>query len=85
MAAIDIVTKEGLNRFKNELFDELKELLKPAANTGQKQWLRSQEVRHLLHISPGTLQNFRMNGTLSFTRVGSMHYYKLDDINALLE
>ncbi|MGY0039324.1 helix-turn-helix domain-containing protein [Pedobacter sp. NJ-S-72] len=42
-------------------------------------------MRKLLNISPGTLQNLRINGTLRFTKVGSMLYYKLDDINTLLE
>ncbi|OOQ59905.1 helix-turn-helix domain-containing protein [Mucilaginibacter pedocola] len=85
MAAIDILTQEDLFRFKEELLTELKELMKPAVNAEQKQWLKSVEVRRLLNISPGTLQNLRINGTLRFTKVGSTLYYKLDDINALLE
>lgn len=35
--------------------------------------------------SPGTLQNLRINGTLNFTRIGSIIYYKQEDINKLLE
>ncbi|MBD1365354.1 helix-turn-helix domain-containing protein [Mucilaginibacter sp. ZT4R22] len=85
MAAIDLLTQEDLNRFNAELLNELKELLKPAVNADQKQWLKSAEVRHLLYISAGTLQKLRINGTLRFTKVGSTLYYKRDDINALLE
>lgn len=80
--AVDIVTKEDLQTFKTELLSELKQLL----NTGQqqKQWLKSPEVRKLLKISPGTLQNLRINGTLRFTRIGSIIYYSQEDIDKVL-
>jgi hypothetical protein len=50
-----------------------------------KKWLKSSEVRKMLNISPGTLQNLRINGTLRFTKIGSIMYYKLEDINRVLE
>ncbi|RYY00601.1 response regulator [bacterium] len=49
-----------------------------------KKWLRSAEVRAILNISPGTLQNLRINGTLAFTKVGSIFYYAFSDIQSLL-
>ena len=51
----------------------------------RKKRLKSPEVRELLGISPGTLQNLRVNGTLPFTKVGSMVYYQSDDILRMLE
>ena len=42
-------------------------------------------MRELLGISPGTLQNLRVNGTLPFTKVGGMVYYQSDDILKMLE
>jgi hypothetical protein len=84
MAQIDIVTKDDLELFKLDLIREITALLKPRAND-PKQWLRSVEVRKLLHISAGTLQNFRVNGTLTFTKVGGIFYYKYDDILKVLE
>jgi predicted site-specific integrase-resolvase len=50
-----------------------------------KKWLKSNEVRKLLNISPGTLQNLRINGTLRYTKMGSIIYYKQEDINKVLE
>jgi hypothetical protein len=35
-----------------------------------KQWLKSVDVRKMLNISPGTLQNLRINGTLRYTKIG---------------
>lgn len=81
---LEVITKEDLREFKNEMLSEIKLLLQPGQGQS-KQWLKSFEVRKLLKISPGTLQNLRINGTLRFTRVGSIMYYKQEDINKLLE
>ncbi len=82
--AIEIITKEDLQSFRFQLLDDIKNIFhnKPAK---QKQWLKSSEVRKLLKISPGTLQNLRINGTLSYTKVGSIIYYNYDDIEAVLD
>jgi len=84
MTSTELITKEDLREFKSELLTEIKQLMQPGQGQSKK-WLKSIEVRKLLNISPGTLQNLRINGTLSFTRIGSIMYYKLEDINKLLE
>jgi hypothetical protein len=82
--AVEIITKEDLQTFRFQLLDDLKNIIhsKPVK---QKQWLKSSEVRKLLKISPGTLQNLRINGTLSFTKIGSIIYYNYEDIEAVLD
>lgn len=81
---VDLISKEDLKIFKTELLNEIKEMIK--TGTGQsKQWLKSAEVRKMLTISPGTLQNLRINGTLHYTKIGGMMYYKLEDITKILE
>jgi hypothetical protein len=84
MTAIELLTKEDLKQFKSELLLEIKELIKPGQGQS-KQWLKSNEVRKMLSISPGTLQNLRINGTLRYTKIGGMMYYKLEDIHKILE
>lgn len=79
-----IITREDLNEFRSLLLTDLKEMFNAKAQT-QKQWLKSGEVRKLLNISPGTLQNFRINGTLSFTKIGGIIYYAYNDIEKILE
>jgi hypothetical protein len=81
---LEIITKEDLKEFKTELLTEIGKLMQPGQGEAKK-WLKSNEVRKLLNISPGTLQNLRINGTLKFTRIGSLIYYKQEDINKLLE
>ena len=84
MAQIDIITKDDLELFKQDLIREITSLIKPQTSD-VKQWLRSIEVRSLLKISPATLQNFRVKGTLSFTKMGGIFFYKYDDILKVLE
>jgi len=82
---LEIITKEDLREFESRLLTEVKKLVQLNGQGASKKWLKSNEGRKLLKISPGTLQNLRIDGTLSFTRIGSIIYYKLEDINKLLE
>ncbi|AZA51195.1 DNA-binding protein [Chryseobacterium carnipullorum] len=81
--AISIITKEDLQQFKIELLEGIEILLK-GKTTEQKLWLRSSEVKKLLNISSGTLQNLRINGTLSYSKIGGSLYYNYKDIQKLL-
>lgn len=83
---VEIITKEDLQEFKKEFMHELVKIIHPENHDlGSKKWLKSAEVRKLLKISPGTLQTLRVNGTLSFTKVGATLYYDQEDINKVLE
>ena len=82
--AIKVLTKEDLEDFKKELLEDIKNLFHSKVS-GQKQWLRSAEVRELLNISSGTLQNLRINGTLRYSKVGGTIYYDFQDIKKLMQ
>ncbi|MFV7235335.1 helix-turn-helix domain-containing protein [Flavobacterium sp. ZB4R12] len=82
--AIEILTKADLYEFRKSLLEDFREILKEK-NEQSKKWLKSTEVRKLLNISPGTLQNLRINGTLSYTKIGGIIYYANQDIDKLLE
>ena len=81
--AVQIITIEDLNEFRSQLLNDLKEIIQSKPQQ-PKQWLKSNEVRKLLNISPGTLQNLRINGTLSYTKIGGIMYYNHSDIDKLL-
>lgn len=81
--AVHIITLEDLNEFRSQLLNDLKEIIQSKPQQ-TKQWLKSNEVRKLLNISPGTLQNLRINGTLSYTKIGGIMYYNHADIDKLL-
>ncbi|RIH67112.1 DNA-binding protein [Mariniphaga sediminis] len=80
----EIVTTDDLREFKIELLKEIRQLF--AVNRGQpsKKWLKSCEVRKLLGISPGTLQNLRVNGTLPFSKIGGVIFYDYEDIQKMM-
>lgn len=80
---VEIITREELIEFRNLLLNDLKEIINSKTQQS-KQWLKSNEVRKLLNISPGTLQNLRINGTLSYTKIGGIMYYNHSDIDKLL-
>jgi hypothetical protein len=81
--AVQIITIEDLNEFRSLLLNDLKEFIQPESQQ-IKQWLKSNEVRKLLNISPGTLQNLRINGTLTYTKIGGIMYYSYSDIEKVL-
>ncbi|MCB0447992.1 MAG: helix-turn-helix domain-containing protein [Gelidibacter sp.] len=83
--AATIITTEDLREFKMELLDDIKKLLNNQSGQVTKKWLKSPEVRDLLGISPGTLQNLRINGTLPYTKVGGVLYYDYKEIMQVLE
>lgn len=80
-----IITTEELREFKMELLDDIKELLQNQSGAKPKKWLKSPQVMQLLGLSASTLQNFRINGTLPFSKIGGVLYYDYDDIQKLLE
>jgi hypothetical protein len=81
--AVQVITLEDLNEFRSLLLNDLKVIIQSKPQQSKK-WLKSKEVRTLLNISPGTLQNLRINGTLSYTKVGGIMYYDNADIEKIL-
>ncbi len=81
--AVSLLTKEDLQAFKTALLEEIKSWFH-IKTTEQKLWLRSSEVKALMKISSGTLQNLRINGTLRYSKDGGTIYYKYQDIEKLL-
>lgn len=79
-----ILTTDDLREFKMELLDDIKNLLTKHSKGKLKKYLKSSEVMDLLQVSPGTLQNLRINGTLPFTKVGGIIYYDAEEIQEIL-
>lgn len=84
---VELITKEDLNNLKIELLSEISSLLSKILRneTPREKWLKGIEVRNMLGISTGTLQNMRLNGILPFCKIGGLIYYKYDDIVKLLD
>ncbi|NPD86439.1 helix-turn-helix domain-containing protein [Lentimicrobium sp. L6] len=48
-------------------------------------WIDGQDVMQVLHISKRTLQSLRDSGVLPYSRLNGKFYYKLSDIENILE
>lgn len=79
---IDIVTRKDFEALKAEILQVIQAYIQQPQP--QKEWLRSKEVRKMLNISYGTLQNLRIKKLLNPTKIEGVYYYRLSEIQALL-
>lgn len=86
--ALEIITLEDLERFGDKLTETLKSIIEenkqPAAQE-ETIWLKSHQVQRMLGISPGTLQNLRIKGTLPYSKVGGVIFYDRREILQVME
>lgn len=82
---IEIVTNEDLQSLKTEILAEIKKILVKDKRQTEDPWLRSHQVRRLLNVSSGTLQNLRVKGLLPYTKIGGTLFYRREDIESMLE
>lgn len=80
-----VLTMEDFQQFKAELFQELHQIFQSANNQQPRKWVKSYEVREMLGISPGTLQNMRANRTIAYSKIGGLVFYDYNDIIKLME
>lgn len=82
--AATIITPEDLQNFRRELLEDIRKLLAQVQSAPPKKWLKSSELRKILPVSAGTLQNLRVNGTLPYTKIGGVIFYDYDDVEKLI-
>jgi len=83
--AAKIITPEDLNDFKFDLLNNIEKLIDHKSGTKTIKWLKSPEIRKLLGLSNGTLQNLRINGTLPYTKIGGVIYYDYEKIMKVMD
>lgn len=86
--ATEIITMEDLERFGDKLTETLRSIIEENKNQPAKEetiWLKSHQVQRMLAISPGTLQNLRINGTLPYSKVGGVIFYSREEILKVME
>lgn len=83
------IAKSALDGITNDI----KELLEMTENATQKyspifneeKWLDNQEVCLMMNITKRTLQTYKDKGLLSYSKLNRKNYYKLSDVQALLQ
>jgi hypothetical protein len=81
---MDLITGADLEKFRLQLLADIKELLAEAPKTNYRPWIKGTEVRRLLGISAGSLQNLRITGQLKSSKIGGIHFYKYEDIRKMM-
>ncbi|AUC84784.1 DNA-binding protein [Polaribacter sp. ALD11] len=79
-----ILTSEQYNNLVNRL-DNLNGKLEENSKKPQNVFLDNQEFIQLMHISKRTAQTWRDEGKVSFSQIGSKIYYKMKDVEVLLD
>jgi hypothetical protein len=80
-----LVTVEHLDHFKDELLEQIKRLVSGKSPEKTKRWLKSDEVRKMLNISRGKLQQLRVSRQLAFMKIGGIIYYDQADIDTMFK
>lgn len=79
----EIVTLDKFNDFENRIFKELQEL-RDSSYSNEDRWLKSNDVKELLGISHGKLQDLRDRGLIPFTKLGGVIFYDRIEIEKTL-
>ena len=81
---VEFVTKEELVQQNQEFILQIKKLLMESSKP-TIEVLTSKEVKKILKISDGTLQNLRVKGILKTVKLEGTHYYSAAQIHKLFE
>ena len=79
-----IITKDQFSDLMSKL-DTIQSQLNSKADPKKETFLDNQEFLLLMKISKRTAQTWRDEGKISFSQVGSKIYYKLSDVEKLLQ
>ncbi|MBA4155388.1 helix-turn-helix domain-containing protein [Flavobacterium sp.] len=79
-----ILTKEQYNELVTRL-DFITQQLNSKVSPKKETFLDNQEFLLLLKISKRTAQTWRDEGKISFSQVGNKIYYKLSDVEKLMQ
>ncbi|MES2512889.1 MAG: helix-turn-helix domain-containing protein [Bacteroidota bacterium] len=79
-----ILSKDQFNSLAASI-EEIKSKLTAENKKPSEQYLDNQEFLLLMKISKRTAQTWRDEGKISFSQVGNKIYYRLSDVEALLE
>ncbi|TXK74544.1 helix-turn-helix domain-containing protein [Mesonia sp. HuA40] len=79
-----ILSTEQYTDLVNRL-DELNKKLEEKQKSPKEVFLDNQEFLQLMNISKRTAQTWRDEGVISFSQIGSKIYYRMSDVQKLLD
>lgn len=84
ITVIETAVWEAMTEQYALLKHEITELCRPSENNRLKSYYDNQEVCQILQMNKRTLQNYRENGKIPFTRIEHKMYYRPADIEKFL-
>ncbi|MFV0211432.1 helix-turn-helix domain-containing protein [Empedobacter falsenii] len=82
MKKLKRIHPEDIQQIRDMINSDLKQFLE---NNIKTRWLRTNEVCEQLGISISTLKQMRSNSQITYSRIGKVIYYDMDDIHNILE
>lgn len=79
-----ILTKDEFQRVQNEL-SEIKQLLEQKQKNTKDIFLDNQEFIQTMNVSKRLAQQWRDQGIIAFSQIGGKIYYRISDIQVMLE
>ncbi|MFD1616567.1 helix-turn-helix domain-containing protein [Gelatiniphilus marinus] len=79
-----ILSKNQYEELLNKI-DEVKSSLEEKQKNPKDIFVDNQEFLQLMNISKRTAQTWRDEGVVSFSQIGSKIYYRMSDVEKLLE
>lgn len=80
----DMVTKEDLRQFGLELLGNIGNLITQTkegnSDVTEQEWIKSKQVRKLMNMSPGSVQNLRVTEKVRFKKIVGSYYYNKADL-----
>lgn len=76
---------QALSQELKDLKDRIDMIKATRAERLKDTWIDNQDVMQTLHISQRTLQTLRSNGTIPYSKIRGKFYYKVSDIEKLLQ
>lgn len=80
----DMITKEDLRQFGLELLGNIGTLITQSkegyGDVIDQEWIKSKQVRKLMNMSPGSVQNLRVTEKVRFKKIGGSYYYNKADL-----
>lgn len=80
-----IISKKEFDSFKNEIIQEISQLVGKSGIGEPSTWLRTSDVCRILKLSTSTLQNLRNSGKIPFTKLNGAILYRRTDIESLFD
>jgi excisionase family DNA binding protein len=75
---------EAYDQLQQNTFAYMRKLLEEERKKSFIEWLDNNEAAELLKVTKRTLQNWRDEGLIGFSQVGSKIYYNREDIDRML-